>query len=85
MINIYADDAIYLQIPETPNEERELMGLPPIYQIDKSSVPKIYKCGNCGANISPMDTKCQYCGTAFYWEKENPAVKQTIDKTHKNN
>ena len=68
------------------NEQREAVGLPRINQIDEEKLPvfrqmieienepKALKCPSCGANIEAQDMKCKYCGTAFYWERENPCL-----------
>lgn len=62
----------------TPNEQREAFELPRLYEIDEE--PIALKCPSCGANISAQDTKCKYCGTAFYWEKQNPSLTPKINE-----
>lgn len=107
MINIYADDAIYLQILETPNEARKAVGLEPLEDVQSAELSESRRehyepliCSRCGGQIDRETMKCLYCLTEYrsiyktedmeflpkaQWEKENPAVKQIIDKTHKNN
>lgn len=51
------------------NDQREAVGLPRVYQVENE--PKALKCPSCGANISAQDIKCKYCGTEFYWKKQN--------------
>jgi len=52
----------------TPNEQRELAGLPPLNVIKNNDVPKAVKCPICGGNISQNDTKCKYCDTPLLWK-----------------
>lgn len=60
------------------NDQREAFELPRLYEIDEE--PIALKCPSCGANISAQDTKCKYCGTAFYWEKQNPSLTPKINE-----
>lgn len=41
----------------TPNEQRELAGLPPLSVMKNNNVPKAVKCPICGGSIKRNDTK----------------------------
>lgn len=53
----------------TPNEQRELVGLPPLSVMKNNDVPKAVKCPICGGNITRNNTKCKYCDSMLSWKE----------------